>query len=357
MPAKKPKRPAPAQPAKTAAESFDALRRRESVRNGLVRLGRRHAHAALQRIEHPKKNDRTDDIHQVRVQCKRLRALLRLVKPVADVEAVKRETVRLRDIGRSLSGFRDAFVAGETLKRVFEDTSPGRMSDAARLLGVKHRPAKNLHDLDVALKEAAKSLRRTVKGWQTLPFSTRGWWAIAPGLEDSYRRARKDYHRCLDKGASHLGDCFHNWRKRVKDLGYQLEILENISLGDIHRARKEIRRLGTLLGEDHDYLVFAEQVRARERHYLDLANFRPVRKRLKRRLKTLRAKEFALAGKIFAEKPRLWIARLAEVWRRWKNPDSGTLVLTIEAAEPSTATPRSASIAPVSLSIPAHTQA
>ncbi|HTB63947.1 MAG TPA: CHAD domain-containing protein, partial [Opitutales bacterium] len=104
MPAKKPKRPAPAKSAKAAAESFDALRRRESVRNGLVRLGRRHAHTALQRIEHPKKTDRTDDIHQVRVHCKRLRALLRLVKPVTDVEAVKRETLRLRDIGRSLSG-------------------------------------------------------------------------------------------------------------------------------------------------------------------------------------------------------------------------------------------------------------
>ncbi len=341
MPAATPTPAARAQPAKAPAESFDALRRRESVRNGLVRLGRRHAHAALHRIEHPKKADRTEDIHQVRVQSKRLRALLRLLKPVTDVEAVKRETLRLRDASRLLSGFRDAFVAGETLKRVFEDTAPRRMKDAARLLGVKHRPPKNKQGLDLALEQTAKSLRRTAEGFRTLIFSTRGWAALAPGLENSYRRARKEYHRCLDHGAGHLGDSFHAWRKRVKDLGYQLEILENVPTGEIHRLRKEVRRLGALLGDDHDYLVFAAQVRERELHYLDLANFRPVRKRLKRRLKTLRGKEFAIARKLFADKPRLWIARLAETWRLWKNPDAGALVLTIEPFEPPPASPRS----------------
>jgi CHAD domain-containing protein len=349
MSAEKSSNPARAKSAQPSAESFDALRRRESVRNGLVRLGRRHAHAALHRIVHPKKADRTEDIHHVRVQCKRLRALLRLLKPVTDVEAVKRENLRLRDAARMLSGFRDAFVAGETLKRVFEDTAPRQMRDAARLLGVKRRPPKNKQDLDLALAQAAKSLRRTAEGFRTLPFSTRGWAAIAPGLENSYRRARKEYHRCLDRGAGHLGDCFHAWRKRVKDLGYQLEILENIQPGDTHRLRKEVRRLGALLGDDHDYLVFAEQVRARERHYLDLANFRPVRKRLRRRLKTLRGKEFAIARHFFADKPRLWIARLAENWRLWKNPDTGALVLTIEQPEPPTASPRSLGAPPVNL--------
>jgi len=349
MPAAKPQRPARALPAKPAAESFDALRRRESVRNGLVRLGRRHAHAALHHIEHPKKADRTEDIHQVRVQIKRLRALLRLLKPVTDVETVKRENTRLRDASKMLSGFRDAFVAGETLKSIFQDTAPGRMSDAARLLGVKHRRAKSKADLDLALKEAARTLRRIADEFRTLPFSTRGWAALAPGLEDSYRRARREFERCEKRGAGHLGDCFHNWRKRVKDLGYQLELLENLPPGEIHPLRKNIRRLGTLLGEDHDYLVFADQVRQRENHYLGLANFRPVRKRLKRRLKVLRAKEFAIARHFFADKPRLWIARLATWWKVWKNPDTGALVLTIEELEPPPASPRSLGAPPTAI--------
>jgi len=347
MAAKKSTNSRRAKAAQPSAESLDALRRRESVRNGLVRLGRRHAQMALHRIEHPKKSDRTEDIHQIRVHCKRLRALLRLLKPVTDVEAVKRENLRLRDASRLLSGFRDAFVAGETLKRVFDDAAPRRMKDAARLLGVKHRPARNKQDLDLALAQAAKSLRRTVDGFRTLTFSSRGWGALAPGLEISYRRARKEYHRCLKRGSGHLGDCFHAWRKRVKDLGYQLEILENLEGEEIVRLRKEVRRLGSLLGEDHDYLVFAAQVREREKHYLDLANFRPVRKRLRRRLKELRDKEFSLARHFFADKPRLWVARLAEAWRLWKNPDADVLVLTIEPPKTPPASPRSLGAPPV----------
>jgi len=341
MPSGKSKRSKPSKADPATAESFDALRRRESARNGLVRLYRRHAAAALHRIEHPRKIDRTEDIHQVRVQCKRMRAILRLLKPAADTEALARENTRLRDAARRLSSYRDAYVAGETLKRIFEDAAPARMGDAARLLGVKRRPHKDMGDLDSALKEAAKSLRRSADAFRELVFSRRGWASIEPGLEDSYRRARKEYHRCLDRGHGHLGDCFHAWRKRVKDLAYQLEILENLPEGVIRKSRKDVRRLGALLGEDHDYIVFAEHVREREKHYLNLANFRPVRKRLKRRLKALRAKEFALSRVFFADKPRVWVARLAETWRHWKNPEGAPLVLTIESPGAPPTAPRS----------------
>ncbi len=324
--------------AKLPAESLDALRRRESVRAGLLRIARRQVADALQRIEHPKKDDRTEDIHQVRVQGKRLRALLRLLKPVTNVDAVQRETARLRDMGRALSAFRDAFVAGETLKRVFEDAAPRRMSDAARLLGVRP-PAKNRReDLAVSLKDSAKTLRRTANEIRRLPISARGWAAIAPGLEKSYRRARADYKRCAKRGTGHLGDCFHDWRKRVKDLVYQMEVLANVTAPEVKRLRKDFHRLGSWLGDDHDYLVFAAQVRDREKHYEELANFRPVRKRLKRRLKVLRAKEFALARALFADKPGVWITRLYDYWRVWKYPDAG-MVITIERAELTPAQP------------------
>lgn len=325
-------------PARTKAstapvESLEALLRRESVRSGLLRISRRQVTVALQRIEHPKKADRTEDIHQVRVHCKRLRALLRLLKPVTNVEAIKRENTRLRDVGHSLAGFRDTFVAGQTFQRVFEDAAPRQMKDAARLLGVKPHTAKSKEDLAAALKIAAKSLRRTADEIRRLPIPARGWAAIAPGLEKSYRRARADYKKCAKRGAGHLGDCFHDWRKCVKDLGYQLELLANLPVSEIQRLRKDFRRLGSLLGDDHDYLVFAARVREREAHYEDLANFRPVRKRLRRRLKALRAKEFALAKTMFADKPGIWITRLYDHWRKWKNPNADDLVLTIERTD------------------------
>jgi CHAD domain-containing protein len=326
------KRP-PLAPKKPAEETADALRRRESVPDGFVRLGRRLAGLAVERIENPRQTDRTEDIHQVRVQCKRLRALLRLLKPVSDASAVKRENLRLRDAAQTLSAFRDAYVAGETLKRVFEGAAPPRVRHAGRLLGVRGRPPKQKMDLDSVLQSVAKSLHATVTQFEKLPLAARGWAALEPGLEDSYRRARDEYRTCADHGSGHLGDCFHAWRKRVKDLTYQLEFLDNLGAPELQRWRKDCRRLGTLLGEDHDYLVFAAHVREREKHYADLANFRPVRKRLRRRLKKLRAREFALARGLFADKPRIWIARVAGWWRIWKNPGA-TTVLTLVIDQP-----------------------
>jgi CHAD domain-containing protein len=317
-----------AEPAKPAAEpeperkgeSLEALRRKEGVRAGLIRLARRLTRDALQHIEHPKSLDRTEDIHQVRVQCKRLRALLRLLKPVSDRKALEQENARIRDAARALSAFRDAFVAGETLKRVFDDTAPRRVQDAAVLLGVKHGGLKRKRDLDASFENAGRDLREMVATLRQLQVPVRGWEAVAPGLERSYRRAQTSYLKCRKHHAEQLAECFHEWRKRVKDLAYQLEFLDNVEPTVLRFLRKEFRRLGTMLGDDHDYVMFAQQVRERERHYEHLATFHPVRKRLRRRLKELRAKEFALATPLFAENPEMWIARQAGLWLRWKNP-------------------------------------
>ena len=301
-------------------ESLEALRRNEGVRAGLLRLARRMTRDALQHVEHPKNADRTEDIHQVRVLCKRLRALLRLLKPVSNRKALELENARIRDAARALSEFRDAFVAGETLKRVFDDTAPRRVQDAAVLLGVKRGGLKRMRDLNAGFENAARDLREMLATMRQLPVRARGWEAVAPGLERSYRRAQASYVKCRKHHSEQLAECFHEWRKRVKDLAYQLEFLDNVETTVLRHIRKEFRRLGTMLGDDHDYVVFAQQVRERERHYEHLATFHPVRKRLRRRLKELRAKEFALATPLFAESPEMWIARLAGLWLRWKNP-------------------------------------
>jgi CHAD domain-containing protein len=302
----------------------------------MVRLARLLARTALRHIEHPENMDRTEDIHQVRVQCKRLRALMRLFKPVADKDAMAQENARLRDASRALSDFRDAFVAGETLKRVFDDTAARRVQDAAVMLGVTHGGLKRMRNLDTSFRSAAKDLREMVTTLRRLELKARGWEAVAPGLERSYRKAQVSFHKCRKQRTEHLAECFHDWRKRVKDLAYQLEFLENLEPTVVRFWRKEFRKLGTMLGEDHDYVVFAHQVRERERYYEHLATFHPVRKRLRRRLKELREKEFALAGPLLAEPPERWIARMAGLWLRWKNPKLAAAMQAQQAAKAAT---------------------
>ena len=189
-----------------------------------------------------------------------------------------------------------------------------------------------MRDLNAGFENASRDLRGMLGTVGQLPVRARGWEAVAPGLERSYSRAQASYLKCRKHHAEQLAECFHEWRKRVKDLAYQLEFLDNVEPTVLRHLRKEFRRLGTMLGDDHDYVVFAQQVRERERHYEHLATFHPVRKRLRRRLKELRAKEFALATPLFAESPEMWIARQAGLWLRWRNPRLATVETPTEGA-------------------------
>jgi CHAD domain-containing protein len=284
--------------------------------------------------------DRTEDIHQVRVHCKRLRALLRLLKPVSDPAIIERENTRLREAARALATFRDAFVAGETLKRVFEDTAPRRMKQVSVLLGVKNARPKRRGDLTMAFDHLATALRHAAAAVRALPLKARGWDALAPGLERSYARACAAFQKCQQGGhRRRYGERFHEWRKRIKDLAYQLEFLENMEPATLKRLRKDFRRLGTLLGDDHDLIVFAEHVNQRERQYTHLATFRPVHKRLRTRLKALRAKEFALAHPLLAKKPEVWIEHLAGLWQQWKKTPPPSASGTTPPAGAPAATP------------------
>src|SRR6266446_784114 len=84
-----------AQSPRTPAKSLLQFRVDESVRDGLARISGELIRRALARIECAGKN-RGEDLHQVRVTIKRLRALLRLVRPVISEAFCDRENRRLK---------------------------------------------------------------------------------------------------------------------------------------------------------------------------------------------------------------------------------------------------------------------
>src|SRR5438093_834592 len=103
-----------AQPPRTSAKPLLQFRVDESVRDGLARISGELIQRALARIECAGKN-RAEDLHQVRVTIKRLRALLRLARPVISEAFCNRENRRLKDIADRLAFFRDTTVSRQTL--------------------------------------------------------------------------------------------------------------------------------------------------------------------------------------------------------------------------------------------------
>ena len=53
---------------------------------------------------------------------------------------------------------------------------------------------------------------------------------------------------------------FHEWRKHVKDLGYQMQILRNLWPAVFKRVRGELDTLGDLLGKEHDLTVMRDVI-------------------------------------------------------------------------------------------------
>src|SRR3989442_2956260 len=118
-----------AQLSRASAKSLLQFRIDESVRDGLARIAGELIHTALARIECAGKN-RAEALHQVRVTIKRLRALLRLARPVISEAFCDRENRRLKDIADRLAFFRDTTVSRQTLATLAERVADKRSEGA-----------------------------------------------------------------------------------------------------------------------------------------------------------------------------------------------------------------------------------
>ena len=186
-------------------------------------------------------------IHEVRKRCKRVRAVARLLRPNAKA-LYRQENAAFRDMARGLSPFRDADVRLETFDDLVSRTDrPERFAAFRKMLGDDDRDGTNLEkQLSWTVKEVEAARERL----QEANIADRvAFEFIEPGLRQSYKRGRRAMSRAYDKPEE---TAFHEWRKRVKDLGYQTQTLRELWPPVLKRLRDELDQLGDLLGKEHD---------------------------------------------------------------------------------------------------------
>src|SRR5207249_1031313 len=118
---------------RASAKSLLQFRVDESVRDGMARISGELIQRALARIECAGRN-RAEDLHQVRVTIKRLRALLRLARPVISEAFCDRENRRLKATADRLAFFRDTTVSRRTLAAVAGRVTEKRSQEAFDLV-------------------------------------------------------------------------------------------------------------------------------------------------------------------------------------------------------------------------------
>jgi len=191
--------------------------------------------------------------HGARKKIKAIRAHLRLLRTELGEDRYEFENQFLRDTGRLLSSRRDALVIGQTCDALVEQTPGLREPDLTKIreavAAYQHRLVGKLAASRLS-DEAARRLQTAVHRWQNLDSAIHDKKAVKKGLKKTYRAGEKRREVTMREPRP---ENFHEWRKAVKYLRHQVELLEE-NRGKARLAAR-LKKLGDLLGEDHDYFV------------------------------------------------------------------------------------------------------
>lgn len=268
------------------------------------RAARGRAEHAIEQLREEATTDPVGAVHEARKDMKKLRSLLRLVRGGIEDGHYRAENERFRDAARLLSDARDADVLLETVAALRE-RYPGEAPAADGLVAELEAARGTAGGLSLAMAaEAIESGAQATDCWQ---LSGDGWELYGPGLLRAYRRGRKGL-ATVERGGD--AEAVHEWRKRVKDLWYQLRLVRDAWPGVTTAMAEEAHQLSGLLGDHHDLSVLAEHIRDGAAHdgapvLLELAE---------RRQGELLAEALPLGRRLYAERPKRFARRMAAYW-------------------------------------------
>jgi CHAD domain-containing protein len=258
--------------------------------------------------------DLAEAVHGARKDLKKARAALRTVRADLGRKTFKRENRRLRDAAGLLSASRDADVKLATLAALVE-AADGSAPPGA--LGVWHDALAAERGGDIGLDDrmarATWAIEASLAAIPALKLKHDGWRLLEPGLDRVYRDGRDGLRTTHGKPSA---EAVHEWRKRAKDLWYQLRLLEDAWPGQLEATVDQIHELTELLGGHHDLAVLREDLEGRAEvgagHaavFIDL---------IEKRQAALLGQALGLGDRVYAEKPKAFRRRLGAYWRAWR---------------------------------------
>jgi len=293
------------------------LRRKKSVQKSVRKVACEQIDRAIGEIL-DEGLDRHEAVHQVRKRCKKLRGLVRLVRPQFD--DYRAENAFFRDAARELSYVRDAQsivecfdalvdhfrdqVDQEAFASIGEQLADRRRKVAEDVVGLRDR----LDEFLAKMREA----RQRADAWQ---IRGGGFSAVEGGLRRTYGRGRAAQGKaCADPNTEN----FHEWRKRVKYHWYHARLLRGVwrDIMEVHVGAAD--RLSDLLGDDHDLAVLRSTVLDDPEAFGTETDVQAFVALLDRRRAELQAEARPLGERLFAERPKQLARRLRRYWKTWR---------------------------------------
>jgi CHAD domain-containing protein len=235
-------------------------------------------------------------IHEVRLLIKRARALLWFARPSLDRTVEAEARTQLRKAAHLLAGQRDIEVAQATFERMLKEVDSSRKREAVEKASQALRERQVAPDTKArqTVEKAVKVVCAELDEFAQAVESSAKWPSAAKRTEKAFRLMRKTGRKARRTQAD--AD-FHAWRKKAKRLLYLLELRDGDPGRRGERLLQRIDQLQSTLGDDHDCVVAAGQIPARNGVR---ASARAVSKILGKRQRRLRKKSRKLARRIDA---------------------------------------------------------
>jgi CHAD domain-containing protein len=249
-------------------------------------------------------------VHEVRKHLKKLRAALRLTVSEIGKSRHAREDRCVREIGRLVSDLRDAQVRLQTLIQLRDETAKGS--------GENHFPR-----IEELLSLERESFSAAFAGWQKQaipklervegrlskwPLAGITWKQICGTIGRTYKRGQRGLAKTIKKPQP---ENFHAWRKRVKDLWYQLRILQPLNRVVLEKIAADAEVLGELLGREHDFDFLLTRLENEGGDEALRSELVQLQKLIRKRGNKLRRDALELGRRFYAEPSKAFAKRIS----------------------------------------------
>jgi CHAD domain-containing protein len=288
------------------------LREDETIGNSIERIICHQIEGAI-RASSAEQNGKGSPVHETRKHLKKARAALRLAAGEIDLDVWKREDRCLRKVGRLISEVRDAEVRLQTVRQLREFARGKKRSfrETEELLAF---------ELDSFLaafsdwpEEAKQRLTQALDRIRAWPLDELRCKQLRKCVQQTYRRGRKALNAAIKKTSTRN---LHTFRKRAKELWYELRILRQLAPAVFRELNDELKTIGQYLGQVHDLAFVAERLSS-------IGSARKHGDRILNALVDSREKELertaiALGERFYAERPRQFAQRLSRYFSEWE---------------------------------------
>jgi CHAD domain-containing protein len=260
-----------------------------------------------------KQNGQDSPVHETRKHLKKARAALRLVGGEIDRDVWKRDDRCLGKVAQLISEVRDAEVRLQTVRQLREFARGKRRSFAETEKLLAFELDSFLAAFSEWPREAEERLGQTLDRIREWPLEKLTCKRLRENVQKTYKRGRQVLKTAIKKTSTKN---LHKFRKREKELWYQLRLLRPLAPAVFKELNDELKTLGEYLGQLHDLAFVARR----------LSSIGPARKEGHRILNALIASRtnelesaaIALGERFYAERPRQFARRISRYFSEWE---------------------------------------